>query len=128
MKRLFQRKNLLSRTHRTSSQEDADNQYCFTARALQVTCSGKWIYPNHPFKCSQILQMVRAEADVFWGAIHFSVHPDSLRRQCRVWDIPIIPSLLSEDGSCCHFRGDSSHLVSEVHKTSVCTGASLLNV
>lgn len=83
-----EKKNLLSRTHRTSSQEDADNQYCFTAKALQVTYSGKWINPNHPLKCSQILQMVRVEVDVFWGAVHFFVHTDSWCPQCRVWGHP----------------------------------------
>lgn len=82
-------KNLLSRTHRTSSQEDADNQYCFTAKALRGTYSGKWINPNHPFKCSQILQMVRVEVDMFWGAIHFfCTHWLIVPSLCRVWDIP----------------------------------------
>lgn len=55
----------------TSSQEDADNQYCFTAKALKVTYSGKWINPNHPFKCSQILQVVKAKAEMFWWNIPF---------------------------------------------------------
>lgn len=93
MKRLFQRKNLLSRTHRTSSQEDADNQYCFTAKALRVTYSGKSISPNQAFKCSQILQMVRAEVNVFWGAIPFLVYSDSFCHQWRVWVIPSHPLL-----------------------------------
>lgn len=58
----------------------------------------------------------------------FFVHTDSLCHHCAGFGTsPLIPSLLSEDGSG-HFRGDSSHLVSEVHKTSVCTGVSLLNV